>query len=161
MLMQKPFTVTQGGADTAAETTISTNIQPGITFIGWEVMGVEFTLKPDVVKAWAAVDADLTLQLTKRSLSGSISRLVTYTDTDLVMSFNLGVISSGTPANIVIMETSFYHELPPGVLIYSEYVYAQLISTSTGQTNVAWGRLIYQPKNLSQGEALAVVASRP
>lgn len=161
MLMQKPFTVTQGDADAAAETTISTNIQPGITLVGWELVGVEFTLKPDLVKAWAAADADLTLQLTKRSLSASISRLVTYTDTDLVMSFNLGMIASGTSANLLVMETSFYHQLPPGVLIYSEYVYAQLISTSTGQANVAWGRMIYQTKNLTQGEALAIVASRP
>lgn len=160
MNQQKAFSVTQGGADTAAEATISTNIQPGITFGAWELMGIEFTLKPDLVKAFAAADADVTLQLTKRSLAGNIARLVTYTDSDLLATWNLAVINSGTAANLALVETTFYLTIPPGTIIYSEYVYVQLISTATGQTLSAWGRLVYAPINLSQGEALAVIAAR-
>lgn len=158
---QKPFTLTQGGADTAAEATLTTNIQPGITYDAWELQAIEVTLKPDILKAWAAADADLTIQFTKRSLSASISRIITYTDTDLIASINLAAIASGTAANLWLQATTFLYQLPSGVIIYSEYVYGQIISAGTGQTNVAWGRLLYQPVKLSQQEAFAVIASRP
>ncbi len=161
MLFQKPFTLTQGGADTAAETTIATLIQPGITMGAWQLEALEVTVKPDLVKTWAAADADFTIQFTKRSLSGSIARLVTYTDIDLVCSFNLAVILSGTAANLWVQPTTWYITLPPGILIYSENIYGQIISTATGATNVAWGRLLYSTVDLSVKEALAIVASRP
>lgn len=158
---QKPFTVTQGGADTAAETTIATNIQPGITFDAWALKTVEFTLKPDLVKAWASADSDITLQITKRSLSGSIARIVTYTDTDLILSMNMAAILQGTAANYAIYPVTWFVNLPDGILIYGENLYVQLISTGTGATNIAWGRILYMPQRLSQAEAIAIVASRP
>jgi len=159
--MQKPFTLTQGGADTSAETTLTTNIQPGITLDAWELDTVEVTVSPNLVKAWAAADADFTIQFTKRSLAGSISRIVTYTDTDLICSMNLAVILSGTAANLMIQPCTFFIQLPSGIIVYSEYIYGQIISTATGQTNVAWGRILYMPRKLSQSEAFAVIASRP
>lgn len=160
-MQQKPFTVTQGGADTAAETTIATYIQPGITFDAWELRAIEFTLKPDLMKAWASADSDFTLQLTKRSLSGAIARIITYTDTDLILSMNLAAILQGTAANYGIYPSTWFVNLPEGVIVYGENLYAQLISTGTGATNVVWGRILYMPKRLSQSEALAIVASRP
>ena len=161
MITQKSFTLTQGGADTAAETTIATNIQPGITFGAWELLVMELTIKPDLLKAWASADADFTVQLTKRSLAGAIARLVTYSDTDLIATFNLAVNLAGTAANLQIMESTFFVQLPPGVIVYSENLYMQIISTATGQTNVAWGRLLYQPLTLKPAEAFSIIASRP
>lgn len=162
MIQQKAFTLTQGGADTAAETTIATNIQPGITFSAWEIVGIEFTIKPDLVKAWVNnADQDFTIQFTKRSLSASIARIVTYTDTDLICTFNLAANLAGTAANISFMETTFFQTMPPGLIVYSENMYGQIISTGTTQTNVAWGRILYNPVKLSQSEAMAVIASRP
>lgn len=161
MLMQKPFTLTQGGADSAVETTLNTTIQPGITLGAWQLRAVEFTIKPDLLKAWAAADADFTLQMTKRSLSGSIARIVTYSDQDLLMSLNQAVIASGTPANLAVQDATWYVNLPDGIVIYSEAIYLQLITTGTGQTNVVWGRLLYEAINLTQAEAFAIVASRP
>lgn len=161
MIQQKAFTVTQGGADTAAETTIPTYIQPGITFDAWELKTIEFTLKPDLLKAWASADSDFTLQFTKRSLSASISRIVTYTDTDLISSINLAAILQGTAANYTLQASTWFVNLPSGILVYGENLYTQLISTGTGATNVVWGRILYEPKRLSQSEALAIVASRP
>lgn len=161
MITQKAFTLTQGGADTAAETTIATSIQPGITYGAWELLMMELTIKPDLVKAWASADADFTVQLTKRSLSGSIARLVTYTDTDLLASFNLAINLAGTAANLQILETTFYIAMPPGVIVYSENLYMQIISAATGQTNVAWGRLLYKPITLKPNEAFSIIASRP
>lgn len=162
MIQQKAFTLTQGGADTAAETTIATNIQPGITFSAWEIVGIEFTIKPDLVKAWVNnADQDFTIQFTKRSLSGSIARIVTYTDTDLISTFNLAANLAGTAANLSFLETTFYQQMPPGLIVYSENMYGQIISTGTTQTNVAWGRILYNPVKLTQAEAMAVIASRP
>jgi len=161
MIQQKAFTVTQGGADTAAETTISTLIQPGITYGAWEIVGVEFTIKPDLLKAYASADSDVTLQLTKRSLSGSIARIVTYTDTDLIASWNMAINLAGTAANLSFLEATRYLALPPGLIVYSENIYVQVISTSTGQTNVVWGRILYNPVTLTQSQALSVIASRP
>lgn len=161
MIQQKAFTITQGGNDTAAETTISTLIQPGITFGAWELRGVELTIKPDLMKAWAAVDSDFTVQLTKRSLASLVHRLVSYADTDLLATFNLAINAGGTPATLLIADSTFYLTIPPGIVVYSEYVYAQLISTATGQANVVWGRLMYEPIVLTQAQALAVIASRP
>lgn len=159
--MQKAFTVTQGGADTAAETTIATSIQPGITFGAWELSVIEFNLKPDLVKAWAAVDADITLQLTKRSLSGSIARLVTYSDTDLIATWNMAINAGGTVAALNVIETTIFLTLPPGIIVYGENLYVQLISTATGQTNVAWGRILYNQITLTAAQAMSVIASRP
>lgn len=162
MITQKSFTLTQGGADTAAETTIATNIQPGITFGAWELLVMELTIKPDLVKAWANdADQDFTVQLTKRSLASSIARIVTYADTDLIATFNLAVNLAGTAANLQILETTYFIQMPPGVIVYSENLYMQIISTATGQTNVAWGRLLYQPVTLKPAEAFSIIASRP
>jgi hypothetical protein len=161
MIQQKAFTLTQGGADTAAETTIPTLIQPGITLGAWEIVGIELTLKPDLMKAWAAADADFTIQFTKRSLSGSIARIITYTDTDLIATFNLAVNLAGTAANLAVYETTWFLQMPPGLIVYSENMYGQIISAATGQTNVAWGRILYNPVTLTQSQAMAVIASRP
>lgn len=161
MIFQKAFTVTQGGADTAAETTIPTLIQPGITLDAWLLRAIEFTLKPDLLKTWASADSDFTLQFTKRSLSASLVRLVTYSDTDLIASVNLAAILQGTAANYQLHPATWFINLPDGVLVYGENLYAQLISTGTGATNVVWGRVLYETKRLSQSEALSIVASRP
>lgn len=161
MIQQKAFAVTQGGADTAAETSVATNIQPGITLDAWSLVGVEFTIKPDVLKGLASADSDITLQVMKRSLSGNISRVVTYADSDLLASWNMAIVAAGTPATLLPIEGTFYLTVPPSTLIYSEYVYIQLISTATELALSVWGRLIYEPVTLSKDEALRVVASRP
>jgi len=158
--MFKAFTCTQGGADTAAETTIATNLLPGTDLVAWRPEKVEFNIYPTLVKAWAASDSDFTLQITKRSLSGSIARIVTFTDQDLLFSWNLAIIASGTAANLWLQPTSFV--VPwAGDLIYAENVYAQIISTATGQTNILWGRIVYETEKLTQAQALALVAARP
>ena len=162
MIQQKAFTLTQGGADTAAETTIPTLIQPGITFGAWELVGIEFTIKPDLVKAWVNnADQDFTIQFTKRSLAGSIARLITYTDNDLVCTFNMAANLAGTAANLSFLETTIFMTLPPGIIVYCENLYGQIISTGTTQTNVAWGRILYNPITLTAQQAMAVIASRP
>lgn len=160
MIAQKPFTLTQGGADTGVEVAIPTNIQPGITLVGWGIAAVELNLAPNLVKSWAGADGDITLQLTKRSIS-PVARLVTYADTDLLESFNMALIAVGTVANFNTQVCTFILELPPGVICYSENLYIQLISTGTGVVNNAWGRILYEPVTLSQSEAFAIVASRP
>jgi hypothetical protein len=160
-IFQKPFTVTQGGADTAAETTLATNIQPGITYGGWALNAVEFTIKPDLLKAWTGADCDFTLQFTKRSLAASISRIITYADTDLILSMNMSGIATGTAANFLIQQSTFFYTFPPGLIVYSDSVYVQCISTGTGATNVVWGRILYDLITLTQAQAFAVVASRP
>lgn len=159
--MIKPFTITQGGADNNAETTIETYIQPGITFSAWELMAVEFTISPNLMKSWANADSDFTLQITKRSLSGSISRIVTYSDTDLLASFSFAMAAQGTPGNWLLMPATHMINMPPGLIVYGENLYLQLISTATGQTNIVWGRIHYEPVTLTQAQALAVIASRP
>lgn len=161
MDMIKAFTVTQGGADTSAETTIPTLIQPGITYGAWLLKAVEVTISPNLLKAWAAADIDWTFQLTKRSLSGSIVRMVTYTDTDLIASINIASVMSGTAATAQIVEATRVYVMPPGVIVYGENLYAQQISTGTGQTNICWGRILYETINLTPQQAMAVIASRP
>jgi hypothetical protein len=160
-MYQKPFTLTQGGADTAAETTIATGLLPGVDMSAWVLKAIQFTVSPNLVKAWAAADIDFTIQLTKRSLAGSIVRLVTFTDQDLLYSWNAAAILSGTAANLAVMETSRSIDFPVDTLVYAENLYMQIISASTGQTNIAWGRLLYDLKKLSNAEALTLVASRP
>lgn len=161
MIQQKAFTLTQGGIDMAAETTIPTLIQPGITLGAWEIVGIEFTIKPDLVKSWAGVDSDFTVQFTKRSLAGSIARIITYTDTDLIATFNMAINAAGTVASFFLQETTFYLTMPPGLIVYSENMYGQIISTATGQTNVVWGRILYNPVTLTQAQAMVIIASRP
>jgi len=157
----KAFTITQGGNDTAAETTIPTLIQPGITYGAWELLALEITVKPDLMKAWAAADMDFTVQLTKRSLSASIVRLVTYTDTDLIASINWASIMTGTAATAALYDATRIYAMPPGVIVYGENLYIQAISTGTAQTNIVWGRILYQPITLTAAQAMAVIASRP
>jgi len=160
-MYQKPFTLTQGGADTAAETTIATGLLPGVDMSAWVLKAIQFTVSPNLVKAWAAADIDFTIQLTKRSLASSIVRLVTFTDQDLLYTWNAAAILSGTAANLAVMETSRSIDFPVETLVYAENLYMQIISASTGQTNIAWGRLLYDLKKLSNAEALTLVASRP
>jgi hypothetical protein len=156
----KAFTCTQGGADTAAETTIATGLVPGYDMVAWKPSMVEFTIYPTLVKAWAAADADFSLQMTKRSLAGSIARIVTFNDADLLLSWNLAVIASGTAANLWLQPTTFI--VPwAGDLIYAENLYAQIISTATGATNILWGRIKYDIQKLSNSEAVALLAARP
>lgn len=157
----KPFTITQGGADTAAETTIPTYIQPGITFEAWELAALEFTISPNLLKAWASADSDFTVQLTKRSLAASIARIVTYTDTDLIASVNMAAILQGTAANYQLYDATRVWTFPPGVLVYGENLYIQAISAGTGQTNIVWGRIMYEPVKLTAAQAMAVIATRP
>jgi len=157
----KAFTITQGGADTAAETTIPTLIQPGITFDAWALRAIEFTISPNLMKAWASADSDFTIQLTKRSLASGIARIVTYTDTDLIASINLAAILQGTAANYEIYDATRFFVFPEGVLIYGENLYIQCISTGTGATNIVWGRILYEPQKLTAAQAMAVIASRP
>jgi hypothetical protein len=159
--MMKAFTVTQGGADTAAETTIPTLIQPGITYGAWLIKAVEVTISPNLLKTWAAADLDWTLQLTKRSLAGSITRMVTYSDTDLIASINLASIMTGTAATAQLVDATRVYTMPPGVIVYGENLYAQQISTGTGATNIAWGRILYEVITLTASQAMAVIASRP
>lgn len=159
--MFKAFTVTQGGADTGAETTIATALTPGVDLVAWKLLGVELTLKPDLVKAFAAADSDVTFQLTKRSLSASVARLVTWTDQDLLLSFNLAGINQGTAANYLIQPTDFWIPFRDETLVYAENIYAQLISTATGQTLVCWGRLVYELTKVNSQQALLLVAARP
>lgn len=162
MILQKPFSVTQSsGADAATESILATNIQPGVTFGAWRPTYIEFTIAPNLLKAWAAADADMTIQFTKRSLAGAIARIVTYADTDLIASISLAAVASGTAANLAIVDATYFVALPPGLTIYSENIYVQVISTGTGQANIVWGRILYDLVTLSQAEALAVVASRP
>jgi hypothetical protein len=160
-MYQKAFTLTQGGADTAAETTIATGLSPGVDMTAWMLKSIQFTISPNQVKLWAAADADFTIQMTKRSLAGSIVRLVTWTDQDLLYTWNAAAILSGTAANLLVVETSRIIEFPTDTLVYAENLYMQLISTGTGATNIAWGRLLYDLKKLSNSEALTLVASRP
>ncbi len=155
----KAFTVTQGGADTAAETTIPTLIQPGITFGAWSLLAVEFTISPNLLKTWAAADMDFTLQLTKRS--GCTARIVTYTDTDLIASISMASIMSGTAATAQLVDATRVYTMPPGTIVYGENLYAQAISTGTGATNIVWGRIMYEPVTLTASQAMAVIASRP
>lgn len=157
----KAFTITQGGADTAAETTIPTGIQPGITYDAWGLRALEFTIKPDLMKAWASADTDFTVQLTKRSLASSISRIITYTDTDLIASINMAGILSGTAANYQIYDATRFFMFPDGVIVYGENLYIQCISAGSGATNIVWGRILYEPTKLTPAQAMAVVASRP
>lgn len=157
----KAFTITQGGADTAAETTISTYIQPGITFDAWNLVALEYTISPNLMKTWASADSDFTIQLTKRSLAGSIERLVSYSDTDLIASLNLAAILQGTAANYNVYDATRVFVFPPETLVYGENLYIQCISTGTGATNIVWGRILYEPKKLTSAQAMAVIASRP
>jgi len=161
MDMMKAFTVTQGGADTATETTIPTLIQPGITYGAWLLKAIEVTIAPNLMKTWAAADMDWTLQLTKRSLSGSIVRLVTYSDTDLIASINIASIMTGTAATAQLVEATRVYTMPPGVVVYGENLYAQQISTGTAATNICWGRILYETITLTAQQAMAVIASRP
>lgn len=161
MILQKPFTLSQPDVDTSGEIEIATSIQPGISLAAWRLLAIEFTLRPDVLKAWAAADSDFTLQMTKRELSPSIQRIVTYADQDLLLSFNQAVIASGTPANITVRDATFYINLPDGVIVYSESIFMQLITTGTGQQNSLWGRLLYEGVTLSQSEAFTIIATRP
>lgn len=161
MIFQKPFTITQGAPDNAAESTLATNIQPGVTFGAWRPTYIEFTIAPNLMKVWAATDADMTIQFTKRSLASSIARIVTYSDTDLIESISLAAIASGAAANLAVVDSTYFVTLPPGLTIYSENIYAQLISAGTGIANIVWGRILYDLVTLSQAEALAIVASRP
>lgn len=160
MIMFKPFSATQSAADSNVETSMATNIQPGITLGAWSLIALEITFSPNLVKSWAAADADVTIQLTKRSIS-PVARLVSFADTDLLTSLNLAINAAGTPASLGIVTTTFFLELPPGIICYSETLYLQLISTATAVANVAWGRLLYEPVTLTQSEAFSIIASRP
>ncbi len=160
-MLFKPFTCTQGGADTAVETTIATGLLPGVDLVAWALKGIEFNISPNLLKAWAAADSDFTLQCTKRSLSGSVVRVVTFADQDLIASWSLAHIASGTAANMQLLIATYVMPFSFEQLLYAENLYVQAISTGTGQTNVVWGRLFYETQRLTNAEALALVASRP
>ena len=160
LLYTAPFTVTQGGADTSAEVTIQTGLLPGIDLSAWELVMLELQISATLVKAWAAADAHAIIQLTKRSLSAGYSAL-TYADTDLIFQYQMAAIASGTAANLAVLPTTVFMELPPGALAYTTALYLQLMSAGTGQSNNVHGRILYTPRRLTQQEALAIVASRP
>lgn len=157
----KAFTITQGGADTAAETTLATGIQPGITYDAWQLRALEFTISPNLMKGWASADSDFTIQLTKRSLAASIARIVTYTDTDLIATVNMCAILQGTAANYDLFDATRVYQFSDGVIVYGENLYIQCISTGTGATNIVWGRIMYEPVKLTPSQAMAIIASRP
>lgn len=157
----KSFVSTQSGNDTAAEVEVGTNLTPGIDLAAWSLKAVEFTIKPSLMKAWANADSDFTLQITKRSMSGAIARLETFADQDLVFAYSLAMSAQGTPASWGISPASFLVELPVHQMIYSESLFVQGITTGTGQTNVVWGRLIYDIVALTKDQAFALLASRP
>lgn len=154
------FTLTQGGADTSGEVTIATGLLPGLDLSAWELVALEAHVSATLVKAWAAADAHVIVQVTKRSLSAGYSTL-TYADTDLISQYQMAAIASGTAANLQVIPTSVFLEFAPGTLLYSTAIYLQLMSAGTGQSNNVHGRILYRPRKLTQNEALAIVASRP
>lgn len=150
------FDVTQGGADTAAEQTLSTPLAPGTDLGAWLVHSFEVHYDPTLVKSWSA-DADLSVQLTARSLSGSITRL-DFDDGDLIARTDLAL--SLTTSGSFIFNCRDIVEVNPGSVVYDDEIFVQVISTGTGATNRAFGRLVYYSATLTQDEALAIVAVR-
>lgn len=155
-----PFTVTQGGADTSAEATIATGLLPGIDMTAWEAVQLEVHLSALLAKTWAASDANVIIQMTKRSLAAAYSTL-TYADSDLLLQYQLAAMLTGAGTSMQVFPTSFFIELPPGVLIYTTAIYLQIMSVGTGAANNMHGRLLYTPRKLTTNEAFAIVASRP
>lgn len=156
----KSFAVTQSGADTGTETTIPTGIQPGVTLDAWELMSVEYTISPTLMKAWAGADMEFVLQMTKRSIS-PVARLTNYSDTDLIAQDSKVLIAVGTVACVVFADCTFLMKMSPGVIVYGENLYIQAISVGSGAANQVYGRITYELKKLTQAQALAVIASRP
>lgn len=157
----KSFAVTQGGNDAAAETTIPTGIQPGVTMDAWELRSVEYTISPTLMKAWVGSgDAEFVLQLTKRAIS-PIARLTNYSDTDLIAQDCKALLAVGTVASAFITDCTFLMKMSPGIIVYGENLYIQVISAGSGAANQVYGRITYELKKLTQAQALAVVASRP
>lgn len=156
------FKVTQGGADTAAQASIATMIQPGVSMVGWKLRELLVCLSPDLVKTWGSggvIDLDLTIQVTKRSLASSIARITDYGDDDLIMTFDLAGIALGTPGNMLIQQCSFKLPFPDDYILYAPYLYIQLITAGTSAANIVWGQVRYDTVKLSQKEAFQAIAS--
>jgi hypothetical protein len=160
LLYSQPFTLTQGGADTSGEVTMQTGLLPGIDLAAWELVGLEYHLSSVLVKTWAAADANLIVQLTKRSLAAGYSTL-TYADNDLVTQHQWAAMLTGAGTSMQVFPTTYFIELPPGALIYAPAIYLQLMSVGTGAANSIHGRVLYTPRKLTTNEAFAIVASRP
>lgn len=159
LLFQAPFKLTQGGADTSVEVQVLTGLLPGVDLTAWGLVGAELQMSANTLKGLAAADCYFAVQVTKRSLSGSIV-LLDYSDNDLVTQFQVANILTGAGTSAQAMPVSWWWDFPPGAICYAPALYLQLISAATGLTNVGWGRLFYVPQKLSQAEALAVVAAR-
>lgn len=151
------FTLTQGGADTAAQVSIPTFIVPGSSGHGWKLERLEVSLVPDTLAGMASADSAITIQATKRSLAGNVARIEDYADDDLLASVNFSIISAGTPANIAVIRSDVAYDFYDGRVLYAPYMYVQLISDSTGLTLEAFGRVHYTVTKLSTAQQLALL----
>lgn len=151
------FTLTQGGADTAAQEAIPTFIIPGSSAFGWKLERVEVTLAPDTLAGMASADSAITIQLTKRSLAGSVTRIEDYADDDLLASINFSIVAAGAPATLGVIRSDVSYDFYDGRILYAPYLYVQLISDSTGLTLESFGRVHYTVTKLSTTQQLALL----
>jgi len=142
--------VTQSAADTATEATIDTQISTLSKAI-WEVLSVEFLLNAGSMKAWAAVDAEITLTLQKET--GAL----TFNSERLIARVEMAVAAHGTPANTLIFPIQPFLWVPhpaTGLFVADSELIFRVGSTGTGVANVADMKIHYRPVEVSEIDLL-------
>lgn len=146
-------TLTQGGADAFAQTTIATALSGQtktaylLREICWEFTGVFGFHRADA--------SEISLSLTRKSFAAMPTLLEKAIISKWKRTF--GYATSGFAAGDTVIRVPFDADEAP--IIVEDPIYAQIDSTATTEVNVVVVRLGYQLVNISEVDRLTLVAN--
>lgn len=145
------ITLTQGSADAFVQGTEPTGIDPAHG-IGWELTRIELFFANTVTLEALSADNSVAWSLTRDSETAVMS----LDDADCLHAngFAVPLTTSGE----VFVPRLYVWTPPPGLVIVSPNLYAQLDSTGTGLTLVATMRVYYESVKLSELEVLRMLS---
>lgn len=150
-LQFKTIELVQGMADAFVEGNVATLIDPS-RGIGWAIRFIEVAFATAL--SGVSADADIFWSLSRQSKGSTTD----YGDDDVILAD--GVAVSLTTSGQMLIPQLHRYEVPDGVLVVQDVLYAQLDSTASGLASTAYVRVWYEEVKLGELEILRVLAEQ-
>lgn len=155
LVQQVNVTVTQGGADAFAVTTIETGISTAARF-GWLIDSVEFHFGTAISATPQTADCDAQLILTKEQITPT--SLITPSDEDYIAGYRLAMPGIAAAVNQYVINLDYKWAAPPNTVVVAPRLQFAIDSSGTTATNVGYVRVNYFPMELSEMDLLRLIA---
>ena len=147
-LQFKTISMLQGGADAFVQGQLSTLINPS-DGVGWMVKKIEMAFST----ALAAVSADFNVKYALSRLTKAA--MPDYSADDVILAD--GFSGSLTTSGQIVLPQLISYDVPDGVLVVGDTLYAQLDSDATALTIQAYMRIWYEEVRVTELEILRMI----